>query len=290
MAYTFAALIPEYVNGLMLGQSRLLSKLDDAYVIPEGAEAGAITVRQWSTITSETPSAGTFLAQGVANVTANLTLTHKFVTNLLSVNQRQALETRPQSRLKLGQKMADKLVQDMQAQVIASLKAASITDSTALAAGYASFSPPSAATNADLINNIIAPVSNKVETMVANNQGSSIEDFYIIMPVLAFSNFVSVVQASPYRSDLERNGTNTKFRGVDMFAVNGTNFTGAASTEVAFFGHKEGFAFINDGVKPWRGGGMIEDPDGQIRMSLYAAYAYGMVDETKLAELTNGTS
>ena len=285
MAWAHAAIYSGYVLGLLKGQSRLLQKMNDGFDIPGDAEAGVITVLMYGDQTAATASAGTFLADGANNSTATLTLTNKFATKVLSVNARKALEMNGENRVKLGQAQANSIREAAQAQIIASLKAQSITQTSALATGYIDFAIPAAATQPDVIKNIIQPVSRKIGRLLAENQGATVDDFYGIMSTDALDNFIAAVDGTAYKSLLTQEGTNFRYRGVELFGVNGTNF-GGASLEAAFFGHKEGFAFKFNELGLWKGGPW-EGDDGVIRLSSYGVYAYGTANELKLGELTN---
>ena len=293
MSLTYPTLYSEVALGLIKGRMGFLTKLSDAFTIPAGAAAGVINVHMLDTVTTETPSAGTFLAQGVANTLTSLTLTHKFATNLFSVSQARGAVQTTQAHGAILEKFADALVMDMQAAVIAGLKAASITtNADTLSTTFIDFAiPSSSTTTAAMILEYMQPVSVLLNKVLANRAGAPLSQFYVLTTPTALGNLMGLgyVQGVQSPITLRADGTASINPGIDVYGIAGTNY-GGAGNEVMHIGHREGYAFKFDGIKPWRGGVPVEDGDGQYRQSYYAAYAYGMPKESLLAEIVNPKS
>lgn len=293
MSLTYPTLYSAVATGLIKGRMGFLTKLNDAFDIPAGAAAGVLYVNMLDTVVTETPTAGTFLAQGVANTLTAITLTHKFATNLMSVNQTMGAMQTPQAHGAILEKFADALVMDMQAAVIAGLKAATISPNTdTLTTTFIDFAiPSSSTTTAAMVLEYMQPVSKAITTVMANKAGAPLSQFYVLTTPTALGNLMGLgyVQGISSPITVRPDGTAFIAPGIDVFGIDGTNF-GSAGNEVMFVGHREGYAFKFDGIRPWRGGVPVEDGDGQLRQSYYAAYGYGVPKDELLFEIVNPKS
>lgn len=297
MSLTYETTYSKVALGLIKGRPGFLSQLSDAFDIPGGASAGVINVDMLDAVTVETPSAGTFLAQGLLNTLTAMTLTNKFATNLMSVNTRDNALQSPAGQARIMKKFADALYMAGQAAVIAGLKAASITtNAKTLAATFIDFAiPSSSTTTAAMILEYMQPVYKLLYAVLASHAGSPLDEFWVLAPTAVMGNLAGLgfVQGVKPPVTLFPDGTARIDPGIKLWAIDGTSFGGRSTTaglECMFIGHKDGYGFKFDGMRPWRGGVPVEDGDGQYRQSVWCAYAYGIQDEPALAEVVNPKS
>ena len=286
MATTAANVYSKIVNGKMLARKRLLDKFNSAFDVDFGAAAGAVVVQMWDTWSTATPAAGTLATHKAANQLFSLTLTSTETTMALLPHQRQASFARPEALLTGATQAADALLSDMQAQAIASLKASTNGLSISLPTGYIDFVIPSAATDPDMVNNVVASVQRGLEYVRANTDADD-SDLAIITTPNAAGRFKAAARRSELAAWLEKlPGGRYSFDGVEIFPVsNGASF-GGASNEVMFILHKRGFALKFS--EPYvHGGGWVPGPDVVDRWTLVAPYAYGVTETEFIAEIVN---
>jgi len=281
----------------MYGQSAWLNQLNSAFTVPGGPAAGVINVHMWDTVTTETPSAGTFLAQGMANTATALTLTHTFATQLFTVSTSGSMEADASALDSWGTKAASALVAALQNVVIAALKAGSITtNAKTLSTTFIDYAiPASTTTTAAMVLEYLQPLYK----LIANVEASKTDEpntgnFWIAMPPDAWGNLQGMCSNYDNRITYGFTGPNGIFQraldGVPVYVIKGATSFGGAGNEVTFIGSREMFACKHSGVRPWRGGTIYEDGDGQLRRSFYIAYATGLVKEALGAEIVNPKS
>lgn len=277
------------VLGRMLGNRGFLNKLNSAFDVDP--TSGAVSIDSLADCTTATPASGTFATQKTNNVITALTLTSKETTLQKSPSQVNASFATGKAMGRVGLKHADTLYQQIQAQVIASLKAATIGNSIVnTVAGWIDNLIPAAATVPDVINQVIVPLQKLVDIIQSNNTNGTKDDLLILMPTNATSRLKGACRRTDFAELIGKSPTgNSTFDDVEIFTIDGTNF-GGASQEYAFVLHKEAFAakFLEPYV--W-GGGWQAGNDIIWRWTTVCPYAYGTVDVTNLAgELVNAAT
>lgn len=289
MATTAANVYSRIAHGKMLARKRLLDKFNSAFEVDFGAAAGAVVVQMWDSWTTATPALGTLATHKANNQLFTLALTSTETTMAVLPHQKSASFARPEALLSATEQAADALLSQMQAQAVASLKAATAGLSITLPTGYIDFAVPSAATDPDMINNVLASVQRALEYVRANSDARD-EDLAIITTPTAAGRFKSAARRSDYAAWLERlAGGRATFDGVELFTVgNGADF-GGASNEAMFVVHKRGMALKFS--EPYvHGGGWVPGPDVVDRWTLVAPYAYGVTETEFIAEIVNPAS
>jgi hypothetical protein len=275
--------------GAMLGVTSLLNWVNTAFDFnPQG---GPLVVDMLAAPTTATPTLGTFATQKTNNVLTSLTSTSAETTLALTPSQIDASFATGASMERVSLKHGDALLQILQANIIAGLKAATIGISiTNTVAGWIDNLIPAAATEPDIINQIIAPHQQIIERVRANNAGGSDSDLVLITTPVALSRLKAACRKSNFTSLWFRDSSGAEFfDGIQVFAIAGTNF-GSASNEYAFVIHKTSYALKFTPPYVW-GGGWQDGPDIQRRWTTVCAYAYGAVETTLLAgELVNAAT
>jgi len=295
MTLTHGTQYSNYMTGLLYGQRGWLDKMNSAFDIAGGPAAGVAYAHMWDTVTVETPTADTFLAQGMANTATALTLTHSFATQLFTVSTSGSLETTDNAMRTWAQSAANTLYATLQNVVVAALKAGTITTNTAdLSTTFIDFAvPASTTTTAAMVLEYMQPLNKCVATMLASKADDpNLNNYWIAMPPAAWGNLQGLASYDVgVTAGVTQDGIfGLKFKGIPVYVINGATNFGGASYEVVFGGHRNMFACKHSDVRPWRGGQLVQDPDGQIRRSFYIAYATGLVKEALGFEINNPKS
>ena len=294
MTLTHGTVYSQYMTGLMAGQRGWLDQMNSAFDIQGGPSAGVAYAHMWDTVTVETPTADTFLAQGMANTATALTLTHSFATQLFTVSTSGSVESTAQAQDTWAQKASSTLYATVQNVVIAALKAGSITtQATTLSTTFIDYAiPASTTTTAAMILEYLQPLQQSIAYMLAAKTDGQLSDYWIAMPPVAWGNLQALASYDVgVTTGVEASGIfGVRYKGIPIYCIGGATSFGGASLEVTFGGHKEMFACKLGSVQPWRGGALVEDADGQIRRSFYLAYATGLVKEALGFEIVNPKS
>ena len=286
MALPFQVQYATAINASIQGSRGISTSVNNLVEIPDGAQAGAITVTVLTDSTSSALVDGTVLTNDTATTEISLTYVDNAVTLSLSPSQVKAQLTSPRWMEAIIDNHASALLLDANNAVVADFVAGTPGLVETLAAGRMDFTPGTDAQNDVMFGQVIKLI---IYLQTNMQKVANMNEFGIIMAQAAMANFTTLkTTRRSYEVIMGPDGIN-RFMGIPLYGTTISTDFGGASAECCFIYHKnaEALAFKNPGLlngKPFVAG------DGFTKWTSISPFAAGLVNATLLASILNGAS
>lgn len=291
MATTATIAYSKYVTGEMRGRKSWLDSMSDAFQWEGGAQAGTGKARMQDRWTTGTPVAGTPLSDTSNNIHATINYATAYAGKTAAQHERESGEN-AEGLITGAEAGADALLEGIQNAIIAALKAATISAQYTLPTGSIDFAAAGTETTGGVAK-VVQQLGKAVGYVRGVSGGSNNKDLWIAIPSVAYGNLIGYASTTQVGGgslgfSLDNEG-GLYYTGIQVWAIpSATNF-GGASLEVAFVGHKRGYAckYLDPYVYAdgWNPG-----DDGIDRWTLMCPYGIGLVNAKLLAEVVNPAS
>lgn len=287
MSFTPQNEYTEMMEYLIKGHLPLLSRINQEFDIPDGAQAGAITVDVLTGITATTVSDGTMLSNGAANVLTALTYVQSVAPVSLLPGQFRSSLRNPRSVQRYLNAGADAIAQAAMNSIVAGMIAATPGSSDTLPVGNVDFKNDG--TIGDIISNLNV-IGARIGYLRSVKSNATDEEFYALTTPTGYGNLYAIAGSNQIGSFLQRGGpSGLLFGGIPVYSVTGPSNWGAATKAAMYIAHRSAYALKFDGVF-MHGGDWIAASDGTYKGIFLGPYAHGSVMPDLLAEILNPAS
>jgi len=293
MALSFPIVYSQLIGGLIKTSRGLFARINDAFDVPGGAQAGAVSVNVMTGITAVDIADGTMLTNQGTTAQVAMTFVNKAAPLSLFPSQRKSFMKNPASMKVAAEHAADAIRQAALAHIVAALKAGTPGLQVTLPTGNIDFSNDG--TDADIRSNLyrLGQVLAYVVTVMKNRP---LSEFYILTTATTFANIVNLVDTALAGSGFRFNEATGElfWKGILVEAVTGPVNWGGASQQTLFLCHKTavGCKFED----PYIHGsdvypdGWMPASDGTDKLITVGPYCYGVVNGDFFAEIINPSS
>ncbi len=286
MALPFQVQYATAINASIQGSRGISTSVNNLVEIPDGAQAGAITVTVLTHSTSSALVDGTVLTNDTATTEVVLTYVDNAVTLSLSPSQVKAQLTSPRWMEAIQENHASALTLDANNAVVADFVAGTPGLVETLAAARIDFAPGTDAQNDVMFGQVIKLI---VYLQTNMQKVADMNEFGIIMGTTALGNFTTLkTTRRSYEVIMGPDGIN-RFMGIPLYGTTITTSFGGAGNDCAYIYHKnaEALAFKDPGLlngRPFIAG------DGYTKWTTVAPFAAGLVNATLLTSILNPAS
>jgi hypothetical protein len=270
------------VETIIVGNQGWLSRMNQLLEIPEGAQAGSVTVTLLDAITASTIVDGTVLTNAAGQTAVAMTLADKAATLALKPSAARSSLAKPENMAIIAKGSADAIVKTCQEALIAALVAGTPDLSETLTVGQIDFTTDGTA--GETIDNLRKMASLIVKCLVEHSDILP-SDWTIIMHSGSLAKFSVLRAVGEQNAILGPQGIFT-FMGVPIYTLKyDTNF-GAATKYCAFMTCRRNVAckFLNVGL---HGGGPIAASDGTTKWITIGSYVYGQITDNSIGGIIN---
>ncbi|MCK5606723.1 hypothetical protein KAR91_32775 [Candidatus Pacearchaeota archaeon] len=286
MALPQAILYSNLIQSIIDGSKGINTSVNNLVEIPDGAQAGAITVTVLSQSTTTTIGETTALTNDTNSTVANLTFIDEAVTLTLKPSQAKGFYTKPGNLEQVAENHADALIRSANESLIDAYVTATPGTTETLGAGRIDFTPGTDAQNTTMF----AQVAKLLGYLKARMQTAMLADFHLIFAEDAFSNFTALkTDRASYAPVLGMDGI-WRFMGATMHITSySTNFGGAGNECVfAYAENAAALAFDDPGFLPGSPG--FRSYDGVWALTTIGPYAFGVTNQALLTSVLNPAS
>lgn len=285
MAFPMAVSYSNLLNTNLEGKRSISSSVNNLVEIPDGAQAGAITVTIISESSSSTLVDGTMLTNDTATTQANMTFVDEAVTHSVPQTQIKNFFNNSVNIERISVNHANALIKTGNAALVADFVAATPGDVNTLASGHVDFTIGTTQENTVMLSQvgrIVAYIQDRVGDDDMKNYG-------IVAASAAFGNFTAVRGAAIQYPIWDATISRYTFMGIPIFSTALSTSFGGANNECMFIYHRDcaGFAFKDPGLLP---GFPSIRSDGFLKWVTSGPFAHGMIDADILGSILNPAS
>lgn len=241
------------VNALIKSKGGFIERLNNTALVPDGARSGAVTARITTAVTPQAITDGTlpqnFAARSEVALTA-FAQQHPIKLQPYQINQ---FLNSPDAIEKELRAAASGFYVSWEGEVIADLVAGTPGNTQTLTAGQIDFATDG--TDAEAYDNL-RKFDQALAYIEANTNGST-SDLWIVMPTVAYGNFITMLGSSRYgaknlefgRESMQEDERQYFYKGIPIYKTTVTTNFGGAAKECAYIGHRDAEAALLVGVE-----------------------------------------
>jgi|GEM_PF-2468972 len=274
----------ELFNALLKSDGGMLNMLNDTAMVPEGAQAGAITTRITTAVTLQSTTDGTPLANNAARTEVGLTVFEGVHTISLFEYELRQFDGKAEKKEVKAFVSAARVAAET--EIIADFVAGTPGATETLPAGQINFgtdgTDAEAYTTIDKLDQAIAYVD-------VNTAGAEDGQTFIVVPKACYGKLISLRGVSRLRGDFDREGRRWYYQGYPIFKTSVTTNFGGASKAAAFVVNVDAEALVwTDMTMPTEE--FTHHSDNMWKLFLNTYGFAGLIQASHYAEVANPSS